>query len=165
MDLETPAEGYKTALLDPFTGRMTPLPPKEFQQAARLFLFHDAVCIVLCPGDKEPLLNIAQSAGSAWSSTPFVNDTRNLDIINHILPVHSLGLGPGQAAPAILEYDGTNHIVDFGRGYSHVILVDMIVPVITAMYNYYKNSIDKENKSNQTHNIQSHTQSTSYLKL
>jgi hypothetical protein len=155
MDLETPTEGYKTALLDPFTGRMTPLPPVEFQQAARLVLFHDAICIVLCPGEKEPLLDIAQSAGSAWSSTPFVTDTRNLDIINHILPVHWLALGPGQAVPAILEYDGTNHVVDFGRGYPQLSQLTLtLVPVDTAMSNYYKNCTDKENESNQMPNTQ-----------
>lgn len=105
--------------LDPFTYRMTPLPPEEFQQAARLVLFYDMACIVICPGSKESLLNIAQSLGSAWSSTHFVNDTRDLDIIHDLLllPPSLLALGYGQATPAILEYDGRNQIVDFGRGY------------------------------------------------
>jgi len=101
---------------DPFLPQSS-LPPSEgFQTAANLVLFHDATYIVLCPGDEEQLQIIARAAGPTWKNTPFVADNRDLSITMKLLNSEYMRLDRGQAIPAIMEYDGTNHIIDFGRG-------------------------------------------------
>jgi hypothetical protein len=106
-----------TAFRDPFGVGGMPLPPQDFQQAARLVLFTDASYIILCPGDEHRLLKMVQSAGSTWKKVPFVADTRELSLIMRLRTDESMRLDRGEAIPAIMEYDGSNHIVDFGRGY------------------------------------------------
>lgn len=113
---ELEQEIHSERLLDPFTWGSTSLPSEEFQNAARLVLFTDATYIVLCPGDPEKLRGIARSAGTMWKNVPFVADNRELTICMSLLTNEDMRLDRGQAIPAILEYDGTNHIIDFGRG-------------------------------------------------
>lgn len=95
---------------------MTLLPADEFQEAARLVLFTDAQYIVICPGKEEALLQIARDAGPLWKSVPFVADDEELTISKSLSTPGRMQLAHGQAVPAILEYDGTNHVVDCGRG-------------------------------------------------
>jgi len=101
--------------VDPFTFRIGKRPYDEFQEAARLVLFTDATYIVLCPGDPEKLTQIAEKAGSPWRNTHFVVDDRDLSITMKLVTEEIMRLDRGQAVPAIMEYDGANHIVDFGR--------------------------------------------------
>jgi hypothetical protein len=110
------AEEHATQFQDPFVLRITPLPAEAFQQAARLVLFHDATYIVLCPGLNDDLAQLAQNAGIVWKNTPFVADSRDLTIITKLVADETMRLNRGEAIPAILEFDGVNHIVDFGRG-------------------------------------------------
>lgn len=100
---------------DPFFGTVATLPTEGFQLAARLVLFTDATYIILCPGDPVKLTEIARSGGETWKNFPFVVDNRELTITTNLLVDENVRLGRGEAVPAILEYDGTNHIVDFGR--------------------------------------------------
>ena len=102
--------------MDRFIPRVTQRPPERFQQSARLVLFTDATYIVLCPGNPQNLSRIAENAGSTWRNTPFVVDDRNLSITMRLITEENMRLDRGQAIPAIMEYDGANHIVDFGRG-------------------------------------------------
>jgi hypothetical protein len=96
---------------------MTVLPVEEFQQAARLVLFTDATYIILCPGDQVKLTEIARSGGETWKNFPFIVDNRELTITTSLLTDGNMILGRGEAIPAILEYDGSNHVLDFGRAY------------------------------------------------
>jgi hypothetical protein len=109
-------EQYETQFSDPFFEKYTPLPAEGFQKAAKLVLFYDAVYIVLCPGSKEGVKRMAEEAGSLWKNTPFVADSGDLPIVVGLDGRQNMRLGRGQAIPAIIEYDGVNQIVDFGRG-------------------------------------------------
>ena len=102
--------------IDPFTRRRSRRPSDRVQQSARLVLFTDATYIVLCPGDAQKLSRIAEMAGSPWRDTRFVVDNRNLSITMRLVTDEIMRLDRGEAIPAIMEYDGANHIVDFGRG-------------------------------------------------
>ena len=61
------------------------------------------------------LTEIARSGGETWKDFPFIVDNPELTITTSLLTNEAMTLGRGEATPAILEYDGTNHIVDFGR--------------------------------------------------
>jgi len=102
-------------LADLFLPRVMQRPTERFQQSARLVLFTDATYIVLCPGDPQNLSRIAENAGSAWRNTRFVVDDRDLSITMRLVTEENMRLDRGEAIPAIMEYDGANHIVDFGR--------------------------------------------------
>ena len=91
------------------------LPVEGIQQAARLVLFTDATYIILCPGDQAKLIEIARSGGETWKNFPFIVDNPELTITTSLLTDENMRLDRGEAIPSILEYDGTNHIVDFGR--------------------------------------------------
>jgi len=152
--------------IDPFIVRILPLPPDKFQQSSRLLLFTDATYIVLCPGDPQKLARIAETAGSSWRNTHFVVDDRNLSITMRLVTEQIMRLDRGQAIPAIIEYDGANHIVDFGRRYHLSTLHTNCVPgpVDTATtVSYYSSSV-AEHKSKQIHNTHSPTQNSSSLK-
>ena len=88
----------------------------DFQAGARLVLSTDAKFIVICPGKKSELIKMARAAGPQWKDVPFVRDDDDLTISRSLSTSENMRLLPGQAVPAIMEYDGTNHIVDFGRG-------------------------------------------------
>ena len=105
------------AFFDPFLRELTGLPSDAFQYSARLVLFTDATYITLCPGDADQLKDIQEEAGPTWKDYPFVADSRDLSIIMKLITEPNMRLDRGQAIPAILEYDGSNHIVDFGRRY------------------------------------------------
>jgi hypothetical protein len=113
---QTQTEFNVARLRDPLTQRLTLLPIDEFQQAARLVLFTDTRYIVICPGKEEDLVDIARAAGPHWKEVPFVRDDEDLTISTALSTEVTMRLSDGQAVPSILEYDGTNHIVDFGRG-------------------------------------------------
>jgi hypothetical protein len=117
---ETEQEYRVERLRDPFTGRMMLLPVDGFQEAARLVLFTDANYIVICPGKEPDLVRLARDAGPQWKNVPFVVDDEELTISTSLTTVVSMRIEHGQAMPAILEYDGTNGIVDFGRGWAHI---------------------------------------------
>jgi hypothetical protein len=105
---------------DPFLGFILQPQSDAFQIAAKLVLFTDATYIVICPGDADKLATIAREAGSFWKNTPFVADSKDLAIVMRLVTDEYMRLDRGEAIPAILEYDGTNHIVDFGRGFPPV---------------------------------------------
>jgi hypothetical protein len=113
LETETQVEAFR----DPFFGTLMPPPSEAFQTAAQLILFTDATYIVICPGDAEELARTAREAGSTWKTTPFIVDSRDLSITMELVTNQSMRLDQGNAIPAILQYDGTNHIVDSGRGY------------------------------------------------
>jgi hypothetical protein len=92
------------------------MPSDGFRQAAQLVLFHDATYIVICPGPATELLTLAQHAGDIWRDTPFIPDSEDLAISMRLTMEENMRLTRGQAVPAILEYDGVNHIIDYGRG-------------------------------------------------
>jgi hypothetical protein len=101
---------------DPFLGWWSAMPPDGFRQAAQLVLFHDATYIVICPGPATELMSLAQQAGDVWRDTPFIPDSEDLAITMRLTMEENMRLTRGQAIPAILEYDGVNHIIDYGRG-------------------------------------------------
>jgi hypothetical protein len=92
------------------------VPPDGVRQAAQLVLFHDATYIVVCPGPADELASLAQHAGDVWRETPFISDSEDLAISMRLTMEENMRLTRGQAVPAILEYDGANHIIDYGRG-------------------------------------------------
>ena len=102
-------------LLDPFTAQETSLPVDDVQAVTRLVLFTDAKFIVICPGKQSDLVQIVCDAGPQWKDVPFVRDDYELTISRSLSTSENMQLCPGQAVPAIIEYDGTNHIVQFGR--------------------------------------------------
>jgi len=122
-DHDSEEEVYVDHFVDPFLGSVTPLPSEGFQQAARLVLFTDTSYIILCPGSEAKLIAIAQTSGAAWKDTPFIADSRNLSITTRLVADEDMRLDEGEAVPSILEYDGTNHIVDFGRQSVHLALI------------------------------------------
>jgi hypothetical protein len=85
-------------------------------------LFTDATYIILCPGNAQKLDGIAEGAGPTWSEYPFIADSTDLSIIMKLITDENMRLDRGQAIPAILEYDGSNHFVDFGRRYPFSLL-------------------------------------------
>jgi len=114
-DSDAQQDIYVQHFRDPFYGNVTTLPVEGFQQAARLVLFTDATYIILCPGDQHKLIGIAQSGGKTWKDFPFIADSRELTITTNLLSNQNMRFDSGEAIPAILEYDGANHVVHFGR--------------------------------------------------
>lgn len=125
---ESQQDVYVSQFVDPLTGSIAVLPPEGVQRTARLLLFTDTTYIVLCPGEKDKLALIAQTAGAAWKNTPFVADTQDLSLTMNLVTDEFMRLDEGQAIPAILEYDGRNHIVDFGRRFTYFLLSLIISP-------------------------------------
>ena len=113
-----------TEFVDPFTQYVSPLPSDNVQKVVRLLLFHDASVIVLCPGDTTGVLALARGAGETWKNTPFVAEKPDLPVITRLHTDINMRLGRGEAIPAIMEYDGSNNIVDFGRGYPPILILN-----------------------------------------
>jgi hypothetical protein len=113
---ELQREEHAEYFRDPFLQTLTPLSAEGFQKAAQLVIFHDATYIVLCPGATDKLRDLAEHAGITWKNTPFVADSEDLAITMDLATDEDMRLNSGQAIPAIMEFDGVNHIVDYGRG-------------------------------------------------
>jgi len=126
---------------DPFLGFILHPQLEAFRIATKLVLFTDATYIVICPGVADKLATIAREACSVWKNTPFVVDSEDLAIVMRLVTDEYMRLDRGEAIPAILEYDGTNHVVDFGRG-SPLYTVFVLTTVLAGMEtsNYYNTS-------------------------
>lgn len=116
-DSESQQETQLEQLVDPFGIGAAFSAPEGLQRATRLALFTDATCIVICPGGRDRLAQIAREAGTAWKDTPFCTDSLDLQITTKLLADNDMRLFGGEAVPAIMEYDGANHIIDIGRAY------------------------------------------------
>jgi len=115
-DPVTESDVHVNKFRDPFIiGLETGLQAEAFQKTANLVLFTDATYIVLCPGTQEALLAIARTAGTTWKDARFVRDSGDLPIVRRLAVAHNMVLDRGQAVPAILEFEGTNNIIGYGR--------------------------------------------------
>jgi len=110
-------ELHVTTYIDVLNGdRETKSLPEGIQKTANLVLFTDATFIFLIPGPQQEVLAHAHIAGTTWKDARFVADALDLPIIRRLAVSHNMILDGGQAVPAILEFEGTNSMIVYGRG-------------------------------------------------